>query len=240
MSDQFRERREKQFDSTETQEGKEVTYLPWEKRPLLIPENQKRTIKKYQSIFEFQDDFPTKEEKEKVLDSMRCFEIDELIHLAPNVQAKIYYSSHKRRELIFRYEKHPVFYFYNAPDYVPLSVYNGPDGSRCAEYTDDDGQVVSVRLSWDMIQKIQAAMTDNLLFETEDLEHPYEKFIMDGYEYTFYVSVLGRENTLSGSNIRYCRKDYEHCIHAAHMIDTLEQIREILVHAGVPEKYFEI
>ena len=45
---------------------------------------------------------------------------------------------------------------------------------------------------------------------------------------------------MHGSNIEKCRGDYVHCMHSAHAIRALEEIRDILADEGVPKKYFEL
>lgn len=49
-------------------------------------------------IEKFQSDYPTKADKEKALKSMTNAQIDELIKASGNVQAKIFYSSFKKKE----------------------------------------------------------------------------------------------------------------------------------------------
>ena len=58
--------------------------------------------------------------------------------------------------------------------------------------------------------------------------------------YEFFFAVKGRENEMYGSNIQDCREDYEHCMHSAHAIRALEEIRDILTEEGVPKKYLEL
>ena len=79
-----------------------------------------------------------------------------------------------------------------------------------------------------------------MLFETEHLEDPYQSCILDGMFYGFFFAVKGCENEMSGYNIGECRMDYEHCIHSAHAICALEEIRSILMGTGVPKKYLEL
>lgn len=90
------------------------------------------------------------------------------------------------------------------------------------------------------IQAIQAAMEDNLLFETNRLESRRKVMVYDGDEQDFFFAVKGRENEIHDGNLECCKGDYENCIHAAHVIQTLEEIRDILVPMGVPEKSFAI
>ena len=50
----------------------------------------KRLLKEYKTIYEFQEDYPTKEKREKFVGKLRNYEIDELVNLCNNTQGKIY------------------------------------------------------------------------------------------------------------------------------------------------------
>lgn len=50
------------------------------------------------TIFEFQDLYPTREEREEKLKTMSNEEIDEIIKSCNIVQGKIYYSKFKKEE----------------------------------------------------------------------------------------------------------------------------------------------
>lgn len=52
--------------------------------------------KRYMTVFEFQEDFPTKEQREERLKVMSDSEIDQLIRSCGTAQGKIYYSKHKK------------------------------------------------------------------------------------------------------------------------------------------------
>ena len=52
--------------------------------------------KHYQTVFEFQEDFPTREEREEKLKEMSDSEIDQLIRSCGTIQGKIYYSKFKK------------------------------------------------------------------------------------------------------------------------------------------------
>ncbi len=86
----------------------------------------------------------------------------------------------------------------------------------------------------------QGGSLSNVLFETEYMERPYGTIYFDGTEYSFFFALNGCENEMSGNNIDGCREDYDHCMHSAHAIRALEEIRAILVPAGVPEKWLEL
>lgn len=230
-------------DVNSTEELKTISpeseYQPWEKRPLSVPQNIQRTRAKYASFEQFQNENPTRMEMAAALNSMRCFEIDELIDMCPNQQKRIYCEGHKPKELIFRYSMCSSDNPYHA-SYPGISIYDGHGEGLCIKYQTAEGEKKKKVLTVGCIRKVKNILEDDILFETETMEAPYQKLILDGTEYTFYLSVKGRENTLTGSNIHCCRKDYEHCIHAAHMIDTLEQIRDILVPCGVPAGCFSM
>ena len=72
------------------------------------------------------------------------------------------------------------------------------------------------------------------------MEDPYGVAYLDGIEYNFFFAVKGCENEMTGRNIEKCREDYDHCMHSAHVIRALEEIRDILVPVGVPEKCFSL
>lgn len=50
------------------------------------------------TVYEFQDKYPTREEREEVLKTMTNHEIDEIIESCTVVQGKIYYSKFKTKE----------------------------------------------------------------------------------------------------------------------------------------------
>ena len=64
------------------------------RRPIL---NDNEPTKSYKDVYEFQKANPTKPEKERALRQMTNEQIDELIEASENIQAKIFYSSFKKR-----------------------------------------------------------------------------------------------------------------------------------------------
>ena len=220
--------------------GKEVKFQTQARQPLRVVPVHKRRLKEYKDIFEFQDEYPTREEREKFVRKLRNYEIDELIDLCDNIQGKIYYENQKKQEKVFEFCKRLALKPF---DECKLTVYDGPGSEKYAEYSEgfpEMNGVTKVRIGRKEIQAIQAVLEDNVLFETEYMEDPYNMCILEGTEYTFFCAVKGCENEMSGDNIEDCRGDYDHCMHSAHVIGALEEIRDILVPAGVPEKYFEL
>ena len=219
--------------------GQEVDFFPWEKQPLRVPPKQERLLKKYKTIFEFQEDYKTKEAREQFAGRLMNYEIEELIELCDNIQGKIYYEGLKKKEKIFEFRKHPALYCIGeAAPFV--TVYDGPGEEKFAEYGDGVGRNKTVRLGGKDITAIKATIEDNVLFEAEFMEDPYQMYILDGMSYEFFFAVKGRENEMYGSNIEGCREDFEHCMHSAHAIRALEEIRDLLAEKGVPKEYFEL
>ena len=64
------------------------------RRPIL---NDNEPTKSYKGVYEFQKANPTKLEKERALREMTNEQIDELIETSRNIQAKIFYSSFKKK-----------------------------------------------------------------------------------------------------------------------------------------------
>ena len=62
------------------------------------PSNERNPTrqKHYQTVFEFQEDFPTREQREEKLKAMSDSEIDQLIRSCGTIQGKIYYSKFKK------------------------------------------------------------------------------------------------------------------------------------------------
>lgn len=221
-------------------QGKEVKLPPQAKQPLRTAPAHKRRLKEYKTIFEFQEDYPAKEMREKFIGKLRNDEIDELVDLCDNTQGKIYYDSLKKKEKVFEFRKSS---YRNPCGGGTLAVYDGPGPEKCAEYSlgrPEMNGMQTVRIGRKEIRAIQAAMEDNVLFETEYMEDPYGTVIFDGTDYDFFFAVKGCENEMTGSSIEWCRGDYDHCIHTAHVIQTLEEIRDILVPLGVPEECFTL
>ena len=214
--------------------------LPQAKQPLRVTPAHKRKLKEYKYIFEFQEDYPTREKKEKFVRNLQNYEIDELIELCDNIQGKIYYENQKKKEKVFEYRKR----FALKPfDECKLTIYDGPGTEKYVEYGEgllETNGMTKVRIGRKEIRAVQAAIEDNVLFETENMEDPYQVCILDGTEYQFFFAVKGCENEMFGDNIEECREDYDHCMHSAHAIQVLEEIRDILVPVGVPEKYFDL
>lgn len=55
-------------------------------------------MKKYQSILEFQGEYPSREAREEFIRTLTNEEIDELIDLCDNIQGKIWYSRLKKQK----------------------------------------------------------------------------------------------------------------------------------------------
>ena len=218
--------------------GKDWKVRPREKQPLRVLPVHKRRLKEYRDISEFQEEYPDKGERVKFVRKLRNDEIDELVELCDSIQGKNYYENLKKKEKVFEFSKRLALRPFGE---CRLTVYDGPGGEKYAEYGEGVFEIsglTEVRIGRKEIQAIQAVLEDNVLFETEYMEDPYQMCIMDGTEYSFYFAVKGCENEMSGDNIEDCRDDYDHCMHSAHAIRALEEIRDILVPAGVPEKYF--
>ena len=217
---------------------KNVEYFPWEKRPLTVKPVHKRKLKAYGSIQEFQEEYRTKEEKEEYLKKLRNYEIDELIGMCDTRYGKMFYDQNKKLEKIFEYSIRVTVDPFRG---TKVRVYDGPGTEKYVEYVDaflENSE--RINLNRNDIRAIQAAMEDNLLFETNHLESNRKVMVLDGVEQDFFFAVKGRENEIFDGNLEYCKGDYENCIHAAHVIQTLEKIRDILVPKGVPEKYFAL
>lgn len=196
-------------------------------------------LKKYKSIYAFQEDYKTKEEREAFVAKLRNYEIDKLIDMCDSIQGKNYYEQQKKQEKVFGFSKHPALYCIG--EAVPfVTVYDGPGTQKYAEYGDGLEETGKAGLTRKDIRAIQEAITDKLLFDTKHLEDPAGEMILDGTSYEFFFAVRGRENEMSGNNIEGCRGDDWNCMHSAHAIRALEAIRDILVPAGVPVKYFEL
>ena len=122
-----------------------------------------------------------------------------------------------------------------------MTVYDGPRTEKYAEFTIGFPETPErVYLKRNDIQAIQAAMEDNLLFEKDQLEDSLKGTVLDGESQYIFFAVRGRENAFQDCVPEWCRGDYENCIHTAHVIQTLEEIRDILVPKGVPEKCFSL
>ena len=208
------------------------------KQPLTVQPVFQRRLKEYGSIFEFQEDYPSLVGRLLFLKTLRNYEIDELIGLCNNNCGRIFYDSHKNPEKIFEYCIRPALAPFGRGTRV--MVHDGPQGEKYAEFSMEGypGTPKRVNLRRQDIEAIQAAMEDNLLFETDQLENSPKGMVLDGYLQYFFFALKGRENEFCESNLIYCKDDYENCIHAAHVIQTLEEIRDMLVPKGVPEKCF--
>ena len=64
---------------------------------MIKKEQDRRKLKHYQTIYEFQDDYPTRKAREAFVKTLSNGEIDELISLCNTVQGKVYYSGFKKR-----------------------------------------------------------------------------------------------------------------------------------------------
>ncbi len=219
--------------------GQTVEFFPTEKRPLTVPPVHERLLKDYRTIYEFQEDYKTKEEREAFVAKLMNYEIDELIELCDSIQGKTYYEQQKKPEKVFEFRKHAALHCIgDGAQYI--AVYDGPGSEKYVEYGNDLKKIRTIRIGRKEIRAIQEAIEDNLLFETDQLEDPYKVVILDGTAYEFFFALKGRENETYGSNIEQCRDDFDHCLHSAHAIRTLEEIRDILSSAGIPNKYFEL
>ena len=143
-----------------------------------------------------------------------------------------------KREKVFEYIRQPVFMSDDGAG--RLTVYDGPEDGRCAEYTDGLHGEETVRISGEEIRLIREAVEDDLLYETNELENPYRHLLIDGTSYLFFFASKGRENEMHGSNIGHYRGDFSNGVHSAAAIRALDRIRDILDRTGIPEKYFEL
>ena len=211
------------------------------KQPLTVPPVHQRRLKEYNSIYEFQEDYPTLVRRLLFLRRLMNYEIDELIDLCNNTYGKIFYDRQKNIEKIFEYEIRPAFRRYEYAYGSKLTVYDGPRTEKYAEFTIGFPETPErVYLKRNDIQAIQAAMEDNLLFEKDQLEDSLKGTVLDGESQYIFFAVRGRENAFQDCIPVWRRGDYENCIHTAHVIQTLEEIRDILVPKGVPEKCFSL
>ena len=121
-----------------------------------------------------------------------------------------------------------------------LAIYDGPGQKQYAEYSEGLDKIKRKRISSEQMDQIRAVLDNDILYETEELEDPYGIMILDGTGYEFYFATKDRKNEMHGSNIDYCREDFEHCLHSAHAIRALEEIRDILDGKGIPKKYFDL
>ncbi len=55
-------------------------------------------IKRFKTIYEFQDAFPTRELREKEAMKMSDQDLDHIISICTNIYAKIYYADLKKRK----------------------------------------------------------------------------------------------------------------------------------------------
>ncbi len=53
-------------------------------------------MKQYHSIYEFQEDYPSREAREAFVKTLTNEEIDELVDLCDNTQGKIWYQNQKK------------------------------------------------------------------------------------------------------------------------------------------------
>ena len=97
-----------------------------------------------------------------------------------------------------------------------------------------------ISISGGDLEQICRLLDDERLFETEELELPYDMVVMDGFSQEFIINANGRYITAHGSNIRECKGDTEHCPHSVLMIRTLEKAKKILVPVGVPKECFRL
>ena len=87
------------------------------------------------SIYAFQEDYKTKEEREAFVAKLRNYEIDKLIDMCDSIQGKNYYEQQKKQEKVFGFSKHPALYCIG--EAVPfVTVYDGPGTQKYAEYGD--------------------------------------------------------------------------------------------------------
>ncbi len=218
-------------------DGKVVDLSLQQKQPLKVQPKHARQLKVYKDIDEFQKEYDSKEAREAFVSKLRNDEIDELIDLCGSIQGKNYYDLQKKQEKIFEYGKSPAL---NPFGGTRLAVYDGPGAEKYVEFGDGFLDRKTVRIGRKEISLIRAALEDNALFEAETLEGPYSCLILDGMSYCFSFAVKGCENEMFGSNIEDCREDFEHCMHSAHVIRALEEIRDILDGKGIPKEYFEL
>lgn len=202
-------------------------------------------MKAFKSIYEFQRRYPTQKAREAFVKKLTNEEIDELVDLCNVVQGKIYYQDQKKQEVIFRYTlsdawsfpKHSVEIEDGPSIFVRYG--NGLDGLGDV-FLVPEGEAGAVRLTRETLFQIRKVLDDELLFETESLEPPFDVMIMDGYTQSFEIASKGRHIKAFGGNIQYCKGDTEHCPHSVRMIRVLREMEKILVPLGVPKKYLSL
>ena len=204
-----------------------------------------RKLKHYQTINEFQEDYPDRESREAFVGTLSNEEIDELIDLCSAVQGKVYYRKQKKQEIVFEYTLYDAWFSV----LHAFRILDGPAGGY-AEYIADpqdspylpmrfsaEGEEI-VRISSDDLKQIRLLLDNDRLFETEELEHSVQHMVLDGYQQEFEISSRNRHIKVSGCNIQACRGDSEHCPHSVLMIKVLEQIKKVLVPLGIPRECF--
>ncbi len=198
-----------------------------------------RKMKHYNTIQEFQDEFPNKRKREAFAATLSNEEIDELIELCDTPQGKIYYQRMKKSETVFAFELKDAW----GELYSRLTIQNGPDGAYVHYYAGNEGrcfipetEIKNFRLRMEDLKAIREILDDDRLFETEELEPPYGMMFFDGCMQRFEISSFGRHIVSTGGNIQHCKDDTEHCPHSVLMAGTLEKLREILLPLGVPEE----
>ena len=197
-------------------------------------------LKKYQSIDEFQEDYPEKEDREAFVHTLTNEEIDELIDLCNTIQGKIYYQKMKKTELVFGYTLSDAWLV----QLSAVKVKDGPDGAYVEYFNNADGGFASgtlseecwekVKLPRDDIKRIRTILDDDHLFETEALEESVQWIVLDGYKQEFEINSKNRYIKATGKNIQSCKDDLENCLHSVLMAKTLEKIRKVLVPVGIP------
>ena len=141
-------------------------------------------------------------------------------------------------EKLFEYRSYSSLAPYSA-NAIWFSILDGAPKERRLKYH-IHGNEQYLSLSDEIIRKIREILDDDLLFEVQELEDSPRYVFLDGYTQHFSMSLNGRKNEMWGSNIEVCRGDYQNCVHAAHAIDALERLRDILVPLGAPESIFQL
>ena len=144
----------------------------------------------------------------------------------------------EKPEIVFEFVKQPAFMSDDGA--TRLTVYGGSEDGPYAGYTDGLHEEKAVRISGEELRLIREAIGDDVFYETDQLENPYRSMLIDGTSYWFTFSSNGRRNEMSGSHIGHYRGDFVNGVHAASAIRALEEVRDILAGAGIPEKYFEL
>ncbi len=143
----------------------------------------------------------------------------------------------KKPEIVFAFELKDA----RGMLYSRIIIQDGSDGAfvqyyagtKTHRFAPEDER--SLRIGRADLRRIKTILDDDRLFETTELEPPFETECLDGCIQQFEVSSFGRRINATGYNIELCQEDTKHCLHSVLMARALERIREILLPLDVPQ-----